>query len=347
MGEEPAVRLALPGPRIGRLDLQLRYAVPHEKLAPTATTSVTVPLVMPGLGKLGHNQLRVLPQAGILAKLRKGPWTAEANSDGECSGNASHRALQVVSELPLAIELKQRPSEGKTDVECGWIQTVLVGGTRHDRVLYRFRSGERQLRLALPSGATRTEVLLDGNTVPVVEEALGEILVPLAAGDENQHLLDLSYSLPWRSSAGRLEADPPQVRPAPRMRRLYWELIMPATDHLLLAPADFTSEYSWMLRWAPCRIACPSLDQPELEQLLGVAGTSPRVSQGNRYLFSTVGSVQPQTLFWWAPRSIFVFGASARLLAVGLALIYFPRLRHPAAIFVPGRGGLGRHAGQS
>jgi hypothetical protein len=58
--------------------------------------------------------------------------------------------------------------------------------------------------------------------------------------------------------------------------------------------------------------------------------------EGNRYLFSTVGSVQPQAFFWWAPRSVLVFGASAVLLGVGLALIYFPRLRNPAAIFALG-----------
>jgi hypothetical protein len=335
-GEEPLVRLALPGPRIGRLDLQLRCTLTHKQLAAAATTSVNVPLVMPAMGKLGHNTIRVLPQAGILVALRKGPWTPEANPAAVATG-LQVTAPQAVSELALAIELKQRPAEGKTVVECGWIQTALLaGGLRQDRALYRFHSGERQLRLALPDGAdaTSVEVTLDGKSIETVKESAGEILVPLGTGDGSQHLLDLSYSFPRHSPAGPLQADPPQIRPAPRMRRLYWELVMPATDHLLLAPADFTAEYSWMrsgLLW----YRVPSLDQPELEKLVGLTAASTSGAPGNRYLFSTVGQVQPLKL-WWAPRSALVFGASALLLAVGLALIYFPRLRHPAAVFALG-----------
>ena len=257
---------------------------------------------------------------------------ARGESRGGSAGVPGDRA-QAVSELALAIELKQRPSE--VVVECGWIQTVLVGGVRQDRVLYRFRSGERQLRLAPPAGASPPDVLLDGNPVPIVEEARGEFLVPLAAGDgSQQHLLDFSYSFPPRAAEGRLRAEPPEIRPAPRIRRLYWELIMPATDYLLLAPPEFTSEYSWVrsgLLWH--RVS--SLDQAQLEQLLRVAPTPPPISQGNRYLFSTVNLVQPLKL-WWAPRSVLVFGSSAVLLGVGLALIYFRRLRHPAAVFALG-----------
>ncbi|HEX4146947.1 MAG TPA: hypothetical protein VHY91_25845 [Pirellulales bacterium] len=335
VGEEPAVRLALPRPLIGRLDLQLHYKVPHDRLAAAATTSLAVPLVMPGIGKLGHNSLRVLPQAGILVKPRGGPWTLDANPAVVPAG-LQLTATQVVSELALAVELKQRPSEGRTVVECGWIQTVLVGGVRRDRVLYRFRSGERQLRFAIPSGATSPEAVLDQKAVEIGKADRGEFVIPLATVDGSEHLLELSYSFPRRSWGGRLEADPPEIRPAPtRVNRLYWELILPPSDHLLLAPAEFTREYTWVrsgLLWS----RVPSLDQAELEQRLGVAGTPPPLSQGNRYLFSTVGSIQPLTFFWWAPRSILVFGASAVLLGVGLGLIYFPRLRHPAAIFTLG-----------
>jgi hypothetical protein len=334
--EEQAVRISLPGPRIGRLELQLRYTLTHDKLTPAATTSVTVPLAMPGVGKFGHNQLRVLPQAGIVAVVRNGLWTAEANSVAIPSA-LQFIASQPVGELPLALELKQRPMEGKTVVECGWIQTILVRGERQDRVLYRFHSGERQLRVALPSGAIREslEVSLDGKPITTVDEARGEYVIPLSTGDGDQHLLDLSYSFPRRSSSNRLLADPPEIRPAPRMRQLYWELIMPSTDHLLLAPAEFTSEYSWV-RSGFLWHREPSLDQAELEHLLGAtSAATPNSAQVNRYLFSTVRLVPPLEL-WWAPRSVLVFGASALLLAVGLALIYYPLLRHPATVFTLG-----------
>ena len=156
-----------------------------------------------------------MPQAGILAKLRTGPWTPEANPAAIPAG-LQVASPQAVSELALAIELKQRPSEGsKTVVECGWIQTVLVGGVRQDRVIYRFHSGEQQLRIALPPGATSLEVTLDQKPVEIDKDDRGEFFVPLAAGDGNEHLLELSYRFPRRSLGGRLQADPPEIRPAP------------------------------------------------------------------------------------------------------------------------------------
>jgi hypothetical protein len=144
----------------------------------------------------------------------------------------------------------------------------------------------------------------------------------------------LNYSFESGAANHHLSADPPRIRPAPRIGRLYWELIIPSTDHLLLAPSDFTSEYSWQrngLLWQRAAIR----DQSQLEQLLGVPSTAPADSHVNRYLFSTIVSVPPLKL-WWVPRSALVFVASAALLGVGLALIYFPRLRHPAAIFAVG-----------
>ena len=86
------MRLALPGPRIGRLDLQLRYTVPHEKLARPPRRRSPCRWSCRGMGKLGHNQLRVLPQAGILATVRKGPWTTEANSAANPAGLQVDRA---------------------------------------------------------------------------------------------------------------------------------------------------------------------------------------------------------------------------------------------------------------
>ncbi|HTU25169.1 MAG TPA: hypothetical protein VMF30_07215 [Pirellulales bacterium] len=331
-GEDSAIRLALPGPRIGRVQLQVTYVLPQKKLTPAATTSATVPLVMPGSGKLAHNQLRLSSRAGILAKVRTGLWTADTSPSAVTVGS-QFVASQPASELPLAIELKQRSPDGKTVVQCGWIQTVLAGGVRHDRVLYRFRSGDRHLRLAIPPGATSLEVTLDQKPVEIDKEERGEYVVPLTAVDGNEHHLQLSYSFPRRPLGFHLEAQPPEIRPEPTVHQLYWELILPTSDHLLTAPAEFTTEYTWERNGLVWRREL-SLDQTKLEQQLGVTALPAPAAQGNRYLFSTVGLV-PLDL-WWAPRSVLVFGASAVLLAVGLALIYFPRLRHPATIFALG-----------
>ena len=49
------MRLALPTPRIGRCEVQVKYSVPHDKFAQGASTLVEVPLVIPGEGTLTAN----------------------------------------------------------------------------------------------------------------------------------------------------------------------------------------------------------------------------------------------------------------------------------------------------
>jgi hypothetical protein len=52
----------------------------------------------------------------------------------------------------------------------------------------------------------------------------------------------------------------------------------------------------------------------------------------NRYLFSTVGTVEPLEVYTLS-RARLVLWASLPLLIVGLLLIYFPAARHPGLLF--------------
>ncbi len=343
--DQRVVRVPLPSPRIGRLDLQLRYGLGHEKPAPALTRSISVPLVMPGMGKLGHNQLRVVPQAGILAALGGGPWVPDGNAATTVAG-LQLAAPTAVAELGLAAGAEATTDRGENPRRI-WLDPHVAG--RRSTAGSGFVSlceWRAQLRLALPADAKADslEILLDEKPVAIAPDAAGEFVVPLTPGDGEEHLLDVSYSFPRHLSTGRLLAEPPEILPTPRVNLVYWELIMPATDHLLLAPADFTGEYSWIrsgLLW----YRQPGIDQAKLESLLRVPNPSPPSAQVNRYLFSTVGMV-PALNVWWVPRSAGLrrFGGPAgnRPGPDLLSATAPPRDRADA-----GRAGSGRHADQS
>ena len=118
---------------------------------------------------------------------------------------------------------------------------------------------------------------------------------------------------------------------------------------MVFAPAHYTREFSWVWSgWFWQRQ--PPLEQKDLESWVGVAATGDpvrtagesdeqfaarerqRASSTNRYLFSTVGTVEPLTVSMLS-RARLVFLASLPLLLGGLLVIYFPFARHPAMLF--------------
>jgi hypothetical protein len=231
--------------------------------------------------------------------------------------------------------LKQRQSEGKTSIECGWVQTVLANHGRQDRAVYRLKSGEQKLRIVLPVGAelASLEARLNGRSVLISEsDSPNEVSIPFTGDPREEHVLELRYDVLLfdRTNSGHVEVQLPEVGRDTLVRRLYWELVAPATEHLLSGPARFASESTWVrdgMLWH----REPSLDQTELESLLGSGTGLPARAGTNRYLFSTVGAVAPLDL-WIVSRSMLVGVSSFFVLGIALVLIYFPPARHPGLL---------------
>jgi hypothetical protein len=120
------------------------------------------------------------------------------------------------------------------------------------------------------------------------------------------------------------------------VRRLYWQLVLPPDEHLLINPPDFTGEYSWAwtdFHWG----RRPLLDQAELEAWSGATTETPVPAATNRYLFSGIGAgdvLEVRT----AGRSWLVLTASGGALVLGLLLIYVPMVRHPALLLCAALG---------
>ena len=346
------VRFALPAPRIGRCELQVNYVLPHEKLSTQTNTLVTVPLVIPGEGQVTSSELVVAPKSGISVSYPKGPWVEDPRNRRTSDTNGlALMARRALSDIVLALSSKERHIENSTTIEKAWIQTRLSDGQRQDRAIYRFTTSEPSLKLSLPPGAdlASLELEVDSRGVKPQLDQQRDLVVGLAGSSRGEHLLELRYHFMEHQLPGQISLMGPQIKSANWVQQLYWQVILPANEHLLSAPPHFSSESTWVwknLYWQ----RKPSLEQHELEALLGSSsqangalksGETPeqlatreqaRLNATNRYLFSTAGVVGPLEVYSIS-RARLVFFASFPLLAGGLLLIYFPAARHPAVLF--------------
>jgi hypothetical protein len=331
--------LAIPlsGSRIGRCELVVTFRLPQDRLLPATSVPITLPLVMPADATLKHNRLLVMAGTGLSISHRKGAWTVDeraravtARQDGLWL--SSDVATETVD---LAVTLQDHAREASTLVERGWIQSWLTDRGRQDRVVLRLSTNERRLWLDLPEGAvpSAAEVRLDGQPVVLDVDSHGSLVLNVSPKEGSAHLLELAYHLPGQEPVGRLALSPPRLRPAVWSRRLYWQVMLPSHDHLILSPRGFTNELEWQwngMLWQ----RVPTLDKQQLKQWIGVRDSTADVAtKTSTYLFSTVGEC-PVMYVWTARRSTLVFAASLAVLVVGLGLMYLPVLRHPAALFV-------------
>ncbi len=348
------MRVALPAPRIGRCELEVSYVTPHEKPVGTASTTVKIPLVIPGEGQLTTNELVVLPKAGIsarCAKDSKGAWTDDVRNRPAANGaELALSARRAIAEVALALSSTERQAASATTIQRAWIQTQLTEAQRQDRAVYLLTTSEPRLQIALPPEADMgsLELTIDSRRVTPDSVHQRDVTVTLPTPAHSEYLLQLDYHFASRPPAGQLALECPQIKSAQWVQQLYWQLVLPATEHLLVAPDDFTREFRWV--WSSFHWnRRPSLGQRELESWIGAlpGGDSGRptretpeqyaarqqagINSTNQYLFSTVGTVEPLAVYTLS-RARLVLGASLPLLVGGLLLIYFPAARHPGVL---------------
>ncbi|REK11582.1 MAG: hypothetical protein DWQ37_13800 [Planctomycetota bacterium] len=343
--EATPVTIDLPEPVIGRQELEIRYALLHEKPTAQTSTLVEVPLVVPGEGKLTDNQLAVDSGAGIEVKYPKGPWSRDRQP--ERPPQSDHLALTATAPIPgvtLAVSSKQTPAAEATTVERGWIETYLSHANRQDRAVFQLGSRARQLELTLPAGVDpRTFVVkVDGTRVVPDSIKQREVVIDLPGGGTGEHLLELWYSFSERPPRGALQLAAPRLKSASWVQLLYWQLTVPEDEHVLYTRVPYTEELDWAWTgWLWQRQ--PTLSRAELESwmsggnpaLVAQLEARPAWDSGttNHYLFSTVGDAEPLALRTTSRAWLVLYG-SLPLLAAGLLLIYFPAVRHPASLFV-------------
>lgn len=335
-------RVVLPAPRIGTCELTVRYPISVDELLPETTVISTIPLVMPAEGKLMGNRLGVTAAPGVQVQLREGPWTLaqDAPLTPEASYSLQLRADQPTEKVVLVIQLGGRDALGATLVERAWIQTWVtstsLGGERQDRAAFRFTSDQRELELILPDSVdpNAVQLTLDRHRVMARRTEGGTLVIPLAEADASTaHLLEVHYHVPEGiAELSRWDVQLPRLGRNVWVRRLYWQLVLPRNEHVIVGPAGFTPEFLWGFNGAFWG-RNPLLEQPQLEAWVGAARLTAVPLATSRYLFSAFGAPEGCQLRL-ASRSLIVLGASGVALVAGLTLIYFPLSRHPATLLI-------------
>jgi hypothetical protein len=347
-----SVELALKRPWIGPLKLEVHFSLPQEKLTAAASRTVDLPLAMPADGQISSNIAILTVDPGIRLEQREGLWSV-VESAAETSASHSTTRLAAdgaATEIRAALSLNDGPAATVTFVDRAWIQSWLAQSVRQDRAVYSLTTSEDQLRLALPTGVTAAdvEVLLDGKPAQPEDAPVGVLVLSLPAeSGRREHLLELRYQIDGRSSHnGWLTFDAPRFENQAQIRRTYWQLVLPADEHLVLAPSGLTAEYEWT--WREFGLGfdrVPLKEQRQLEQWVGLGrfGRAADATAGaaapsldlpantSRYLFSTVGPESHFAVFI-ARRWLILFAASLISLSAGLAVVYLPVLRQPRTL---------------
>jgi hypothetical protein len=345
----------LPGERIGRFEVICRFPLGQEEPFTSSEAELIVPLVMPsGLTPL-RNELRLLAGREIQVKKDSAaaPWAlatepAAATDSGQSpsltSDIATHEAAFTVHRVASAIA-------GATNVDRVWIQSWLTGAARRDRVVFRFTSRGESVRLTLPEGVIRKEVratlgVVRGDEIASLEATrIGHAsdgtltlrLLPVSSS-ERQYVLDLVYRFVDRGPGsgrgpGELRVAVPQFEGQIGVSHLYWQLVLPENEHVIVEPTDLTPEYSWgwqRLFWG----RQPLRQQAELELWSGASpSTISPTDATSQYLFSAVGPRQ-QLVLRTTKRSWIVGATSLVVLVVGLLLIYLPAVRHSGVLLL-------------
>lgn len=246
---------------------------------------------------------------------------------------AAKRAYSV--DLDLRRAGSDRPES--IIVDRAWIQSWLTPTARQDRAVFQLTTERKELEVVLPAdvAAAQVEVIVGGRLVEPRLLDDNRLAVPLVGGERSSFVVELRYQfMEGRPPRGAVSMDFPRLNPEAWMRRMYWQVILPANEHLIAAPARFSGEFVW--RWDGWLWGrSPVLDQPQLEAWTGATARDALPDHANIYLFSGLGKIE-QAEIGTAGRTWIVLLASGAALVVGLLLIYIPVSRHPATLLAMG-----------
>jgi len=219
-----------------------------------------------------------------------------------------------------------------------WVQTWLAPELRRDRVCLRLTTARENVRLKLPAGVqpSSVQVAVDAREVRAELREPRTLVVPLVpAAAQREYVVEVAYTLPppdavWGWQAAQLRCA--QVDEAAAPRRMYWQLVLPEDQMLLLPPSDLVAEMAPAAGLWPW-LRQPVMDQTQLEAWVQ-ATRQPPLPRGSRaYLFGTL-SRWPVLEAVVVARRLLVVAASSGVLVVGLLLIHLPALRRPAPLWV-------------
>jgi hypothetical protein len=220
------------------------------------------------------------------------------------------------------------------------LQTWISGGIEQDRAAFHLRSSNSQATVELPPDAPagEVEVLVDGQPAHVSSRAAGRIVVRLVGDSSNQpnaaatepmtHTLEVRFRRPLQQALiTRHRLTPPQIDATTELSQLYWQIVLPADEHIVDSPEQLVSasQWQWLGAFWGRR---PVMSQTDLEKWLGATAQIAPAADENQYLFTGLLPVSSIALVT-APRWLIVLLASSAALALLVGWFYLPIRTRP------------------
>jgi hypothetical protein len=335
------VNLPLPRPRLGNLELLLRFPWP---LRPATTAnSLSVPLATPREGRLLSNLATLRDSSPFRLEPSRDPgWVREAPLDGsEPKPGVQLSSPQRTSSLQLQVIASQQPTEttataSSTTIQRAWMQTWLTRERQHERAVLRITTAASRIRVRTAANVRTLDALVDGQAADATrdERSPQEWTIPLASPQAGEHTLELFLEYTSRQPSGSMRFQWPELADASAPRRWFWQLVVPQDEHLWSSDSLLSSANRWQregIIWR--REAVQS--QASLEEWTEATSQPPIPPGVHCYLFS---SFDPAGTFGirTCSRRTLVYGFSFLALAIACAWTYLPILRHPIATMACG-----------
>ena len=343
------VRAMLPVPLLGAGEVTVTYERPTPEVPPETTVAEDLALVVPVDAKVGRQTLQINAVDSLAIDLRGEEWKRDAAAPvgGTTRSWATARFQEVA---PLALAARRREMSGETIVEAAWLQTRLLPDRREDTFAYAISTAADRIALSLPqsllptAGTTTTsiEVWLDGRRVDDALRSDGGVEVLLqAGGGRSTALLEIRLSRPWTpvgmmglAGLERLQLMPPEFAAGVQQRRFYWEVHLPADQHVVVPPLRWTAQQRWA--WGSVGLERrPLVPRDALATWVRTNAGQERelgrdaVDTGlvsHRALYSGVGPPGGEAV-WMAATWLLVLAVSGPVLLIGLLMVYLPAAR--------------------
>jgi hypothetical protein len=339
--DRQTVTVELREKRIGPCEILFRYRTPRSAPSTGNSPTFSAALVRPVQSestRIVSSALRLSSPAALRVSLVDDTLRPiEDATTGATLGNDLLFQLdQVPSHLLIAAVSTEAPGRRSTMVDRVWIQSLLTSNERRDRACMRLSTNESRLELLLPTGAgtnditvvidgRSTEVIANGNEVQIeLDESLGR----------REMTLEIWYWFTAQSvPLGRLQLQAPQLLGGSHANRVYWELLLPANEHLIWASRNLVPENSW--RWQGAFLTrVPNRTQLDLERWTQ-ASHRQEIDGFNKYVFSSISAVGSHTIVT-AIRPIAAFIVIVSVFCAGVLFLYVPILRHPVILIAVG-----------
>lgn len=247
-----------------------------------------------------------------------------------------HELTSGQTEIVLSVRKLESFATLPVRIGRSWLQTTVNGSERRDRYCAQIESTLPRLSIRVPASSNLNHVFVNGQRVKFTGEGT-QFQVELAPNDRHQYQLEVwmtsSESLAWFTL---LDIDIPEIDGAQFYDRFYWQLAVPAIQHMGFTSGQLTPEWVWKwngLWWS----RASGMKQHDLERWVGATQQTDLPLSVNSYLLSSFGGERSFQI-WVVSRFLMWLPIGLVSILISILLISFRALRHPALLLLAAGG---------